>query len=117
MKWNFSPMQRIRELPAHLAELSNYLRDLSSRMRASIAEAIGDTVARVIKDNLQRLWKQPIAIEEPRARAAESSYWRDDDWNEDPWREEHDRSAPDLTPSSTLPQSSTSVGLAAMCLR
>ena len=102
MNWNFSSVRRIGNVSAHLAELSTYLQDLSHRVRASVAEAIGNTVGRIVKDSLPRLWTRPVEPEPSRPRRYYSNY-HDDDWHDgrhdDRWpREDADYTRPEPAP-------------------
>ena len=79
----FRMIQRVRDLPGHLHGLADHLRRLSVRVRESVAEAIGDTVARAVKSVLHRgLSGEPI-LKPP------NRYPDRDDWDyrsaESPW--------------------------------
>ena len=78
---NFQPfrmIQRVRDLPGHLNGLADHLLRLSVRVRESVAEAIGDTVARAVKSVLHRgLSGEPI-LKPPNSH-------RDRDIDRDDW--------------------------------
>ena len=125
MTWNFSSVRRIGNVSAHLAELSTYLQDLSHRVRASVAEAMGNTVGRIVKDSLQRLWTRPVESEPSRPRRYYSDY-HDDDWHDgrqdERWhREDADYTEPEpdstrLQPGPT-PKTVAALSAAAMFMR
>jgi len=100
MTWNFSSVRRIGNLSAHLAELSTYLRDLSYRVRTSVAEAIGNTVGRIVKDSLQRLWNRPVEPESPPRPRRYYSDYPDDDWHDG----RHDERWPGEDADGTMPE-------------
>ena len=51
-----SAIRRVRDLPARLHELADHLKILSTRVRESVTEALGETIARTVKDVLNRYW-------------------------------------------------------------
>ena len=69
MNWNPRAMiHRVHGLPRHLRDLGHYLGELSSRVRESIAEAVGNTVAGAVRDSLTRIWDRPAHREPPTRR-------------------------------------------------
>ena len=120
MNWNFSPAKSVHRLPAHLADLSRYLREISARVHASVVDALGSTVSRVVTDCLQRFWQRPFELESPRSTRVEPSCWREDeDWSDDEhWRDEDSSESDSIQrQSETSAESSVRLGLVAMCMR
>jgi hypothetical protein len=72
-------IRRVRGLPEHLHDLAEHLGLLSARVRQTVAEAIGDTLGRTVKDLLNRCWSGQPVIEPPSPR-------RDDPIDPDNWR-------------------------------
>ena len=82
----YAVVRRVRGLPTRLNNLAEHLRVLSSRVRESVTEAIGDTFACTVKDTLNRIWSGQRVLEAPSRSSGRSDRndWYDDREN-DPW--------------------------------
>jgi len=106
---------RIVGLPDHLQELADHFSRLTARVRAAVAEAVGETVSRAVTGLMQRSFKgQPLL--EPRRPEPE------DDWQtaRDPWHPDeaywpHDYPEEPEPPKAVTPKPST-LGLWAVAL-
>lgn len=85
----YAAARRVRGLPGRLSNLAEHLRLVSSQVRASVSEAIGDTLAFSVRDTLNRLWSGQRLLEAP-ARSIpqhERNGWPDER-DHDPWADE-----------------------------
>ena len=124
MTWNIHKVgQRIRSLPSHLNELSDNLAEISSRVRTSIGDVVGNTAAQIVRDTLKRLWSgSPGNTSQPfrQERELDPGAWpdpRDDDgwdFHEDPLGEaDIPRPATDA-PSEAIPLPTTQIAALAL---
>ena len=114
-------LRRVRGLPAQVHDLGEHLQRLSSRVRESVAEATGQTVAQVVKEVLTRAFSgRPILQTLQDVRQPFDPYgWPDED--SDPWAVERpgwDRSEPRHSPIHVDEQRSPKpmIGLTALAL-
>ena len=111
MNWNpRSMIHRVHGLPRHLRDLGLYLGELSTRVRESVAEAVGNTVAGAVRDSLTRIWERPAHREPPpRRREPEIDPY---DWTEplteEQWIEEQ-RLADEYRPAPQPPVEESAV--------
>lgn len=116
-----SLIHRVGGLPGHLNDLAEHFRSLSTRVRESITESLGETLGRTVKDVLNRCWSGQRLLQEyarPFNRPTQPYDWSNDPddrlWNDvPPWEE------PTLRPRSPLPTTTdtTRTALAAVGLQ
>jgi hypothetical protein len=82
MTWN-DPDPRPRGLPAHLGRLGEQLTDLAGRVRAAVADVVGDAVGRAARDAVARLLGRSHVPPGPRGPRAWDDEADDDAWEED----------------------------------
>lgn len=121
MSWHASLAQPLRDFPLHLRHLAIQFGELTVRVRATIADLVGDTLGRAVRDVLNRLLQRTPSAVPQHFRSDPDRYggWSDES---DPFEDNYPRwdgRPPRSTPvptTSNIP-TSTSAGLVALGLQ
>lgn len=121
MSWHTSLTRPMRDVPHHLRGLAIQFGELTVRVRATIADLVGDTLGRAVRDVLNHLLQRSPSVMPERSRVDPDDYH---DWSDpaDPWRDDYRRYAerqPPPRPRRDIPDepSSPSKGLVAIALQ